>query len=150
MALSAILRPVGQVPSSQLQVYKGKAFMRFARKARIPDTDLWRAAQRANDGAIDADLGRGVIKQRIARSGEGKSGGSRSIILFRKNNRAVCVYGFEKKDAANIDRRELEAFRELAKVILNYTDTEIEQRVTDGALFHVEEPGEDNAWQTSK
>ena len=57
----------------------------------------------------------------------------------------LYVYGFEKKDAANIDRRELEAFRELAKVILAYTKLEIEQRVKDGALFHVEEPGEDNA-----
>jgi hypothetical protein len=128
-----------------LSVYKGKAFMRFARKARITDSDLWQAAQRANEGLVDADLGGGVIKQRIARTGEGKPGGSRSIILFRKNNRAVYVYGFEKKDAANIDRRELEAFRELADVILGYADDEIEQRVIDGALFKVEEPGEENA-----
>ncbi len=69
----------------------------------------------------------------------------RSIILFKKNNRAVSVYGFETKDAANIDRRELDAFRELAEVILGYTDVEIEHRVNDGALFNVEAPGEDNA-----
>ena len=42
----------------------------------------------------------GVIKQRIARLGQGKSGGSRSIILFRRNDRAVFIYGFEKKDLA--------------------------------------------------
>jgi len=132
-------------PSRTLSVYKGKAFVRFARKARITDADLWHTAQRANDGLVDADLGGGVIKQRIARAGEGKSGGSRSIILFKKNNRAVYVYGFEKKDAANIDRRELEAFRELAEVVLGYTDVQIAQRVKDGALFQVEEPGEDNA-----
>jgi hypothetical protein len=128
-----------------MSVYMGKPFMRFARKARIADADLWQAAKRANDGLIDADLGGGVIKQRIARAGEGTSGGSRSIILFKKNNRAVYVYGFEKKDAANIDRRELEAFRELAEVVLGYTDVEIAQRVKDGARFQVEEPGEDNA-----
>ena len=133
-----------------LFVYKGKAFVRFARKARISDADLWKAAQLANGGLVDADLGGGVIKQRIARTGEGKSGGSRSIILFKKNNRAVYVYGFEKKDASNIDRRALEAFRELAGVILGYTDVEMEQRVRDGALFHVEEPGEDNAQETSE
>ena len=136
---------MGQAPFRPLLVYQGKAFDRFARKARISDADLWQAAQRANDGLIDADLGGGVIKQRIARAGEGKSGGSRSIILFKKNNRAVYVYGFEKKNAANIDRRELEAFRELAEVILGYTDAEMEQRVKDGALFRVEEPGEDYA-----
>jgi len=83
-----------------------------------------------------------VIKQRIARAGEGKSGGSRTIILFRKNNRAVYVYGFEKKDLANIKPDELEAFRELAEVILGYTSAEIAKRVKDGALFEVEEPEE--------
>ncbi len=130
---------------STLSVYQSKSFVRFARKARITDADLWKAAQLANIGLIDADLGGGVIKQRIARAGEGKSGGSRSIILFKKNNRAVYVYGFEKKDVANIDRRALEAFRELAEVVLGYTDAEMEQRVRDGALFNVQEPEEDNA-----
>ncbi len=140
-----MLEGMTPAPSRTLSVYKGKAFVRFAKRARISDADLWQAAQRANQGLADADLGGGVIKQRIARAGEGKSGGSRSIILFKKNHRAVYIYGFEKKDAANIDRRELEAFRELAEVILNYTDAEMGQRVNDGALFRVEEPGEDNA-----
>ena len=93
---------------------------------------------------IDADLRGGVIKQRIARTGKGKSGGSRSIILFRKADSAVYVYGFEKKDLANIKANELEAFRELAQVILGYANAEIAKRVEDGALFKVEEPEESN------
>ena len=132
-----------QNSSKEFSVYKSKAFARFAKKARIADSDLWKTAQLANEGVVDADLGGGVVKQRIARAGEGKSGGSRSIILFRKNDRAVYVYGFEKKDLANIRPHELEAFRELAKVILEYTRDEIEKRVEDGALFKVQEP-EDN------
>ncbi|WP_158748602.1 type II toxin-antitoxin system RelE/ParE family toxin [Acidobacterium sp. S8] len=117
---------MGQNPSEGFSVYKSKPFARFVKKARITDSDLWRTARLANEGVIDADLGGGVVKQRIARSGEGKSGGSRSIILFRKNDRAVYVYGFEKKDIANIKPDELEAFRELAKVILGYTKAEIQ------------------------
>lgn len=135
---------VGRTSSKSLSVYKNKPFARFAKKARITDADLWKTAQLANEGVIDADLGGGVIKQRIARAGEGKSGGSRSIILFRKNDRAVYVYGFEKKDLANIKSNELEAFRELAQVILGYTNAEIAKRVEDGALFRVQEPEEDN------
>lgn len=135
---------MGQTSSRSLSVYKSKPFTRFAKKARITDADLWKAAQLANEGGIDADLGGGVIKQRIARAGEGKSGGSRSIILFRKNDRAVYVYGFEKKDLANIRPNELEAFRELAQVILGYTPAEIAKRVEDGALFNVEKPEEEN------
>jgi hypothetical protein len=129
--------------SRTLSVYKNKPFSRFARKARITDAELWKSATQANEGHIDADLGGGVIKQRLARPGQGKSGGSRSIILLKKDNRAVYVYGFEKKDLANIGSQELEAFRELAHVILGYTTDEITQRVKDGALFEIKQPEED-------
>jgi len=74
-----------------LSVYKNKPFDRFARKAGISDADLWRSAHLANEGLIDADLAGGVVKQRIARAGGGKSGGSRSIVPFRKDDRAVYV-----------------------------------------------------------
>jgi hypothetical protein len=131
---------------SKLAVYKGKPFARFARKAGITDTDLWKAARLANQGIIDADLGGGVIKQRIARAGEGKSGGSRTIILFRKDERAVYVDGFEKKDVANIRQDELVALCKLAETILGYTNAEIANRVQDGVLIKLEEPeGEVNA-----
>jgi len=90
-----------------LAVFKTKPFSRFARKARIDDSDLWEAARLANAGAIDADLGGGVIKQLVARRGEGKSGGTRTIILFQLKGRAVFVYGFEKKDLGNIKDSEL-------------------------------------------
>lgn len=128
--------------SSTLRVYKNKPFKRFAKKAGISDLELWKTALLANEGWIDADLGGGVIKQRIARSGEGKSGGSRAVILFRRNDRAVYVYGFEKKDLGNIRADELEAFRELAEVILGYSTTDLAKRIRDGALFMIEAPEE--------
>lgn len=127
----------------QFAVYKTKPFARFARKARIHDVDLWEAACLANAGRIDADLGGGVIKQRIARAGEGKSGGSRCVILFRAGERAVFVYGFEKKDLGNVKVDELEAFRELARVVLGYSGAEIAKRVGDGALIEIHSPQED-------
>jgi hypothetical protein len=137
---------VVKTASKTLSVYKTKPFARFAGKARITDADLWTAARLANQGMIGADLGGGVIKQRIARAGEGKSGGSRSIILFKKDDRAVYVHGFEKKDISNIGLKDLNAFRKLAKAYLGYTGAELAQRVEDGALLIVQEPeGEDNA-----
>ena len=133
------MRPTTPKP---LLVLKSKAFARFQRKAKITDTDLWSTAQDVEREVIDADLGGGVLKQRIARAGEGKSGSSRSIILFRRGSRAVYVYGFEKKDRANIKADELEAFRELAAVVLGYTDAELAERVRDGALLKVQAPEE--------
>ena len=120
---------VSPASTKPLSVYKSKPFARFQRKAGVTDTNLWRAAQAADRGVMDADLGGGVIKQRIARAGEGKSGGSRSIILFRKGSRAVY--------RANIKADELEAFRELAAIILGYTEAEMAKRVQDGALLAV-------------
>lgn len=122
----------------EFSVYKNKAFARFARKARITDQELWNAAQRANSGQIDADLGGGVIKQRLSRIGEGRSGGSRSIILFRRNERAVFVYGFEKKDLANIRPDELAAFRELAEIVLNYTEAQMKRFTEDGIFLKIQ------------
>jgi hypothetical protein len=137
---------VGKAAFKTLQVYKSKPFARFAKKARISDADLWTAARLANQGVIDADLGGGVIKQRIARAGEGKSGGSRTIVLFKRNDRAVFVHGFEKKDTANIGPNELVAFRKFAEVYLGYTNAAMAQLVEDGALFKLERPEEeDNA-----
>jgi hypothetical protein len=136
---------VGKAASKTLSIYKTRPFARFAKKARITDADLWKSAQLANEGLIDADLGGGVIKQRIARAGEGKSGGSRSIILFSKNDRAVFVYGFEKKDKANIGQSDLIAFRALANDVLHCPDSTIAHRVTSGSLIPVRpiEGGED-------
>ena len=59
---------------------------------------------RARQGLVDADIGGGVIKQRIARKGQGRSGGSRLIMLFRKGALAFFVYGFAKSDRQNLRR----------------------------------------------
>lgn len=74
-------------------VYKTKEFGRFARKAKVSDEKLCEAVGRADDGLVDADLGGGLIKQRVARAGQGRSGGHRTIIAFRTKNRSVFLYG---------------------------------------------------------
>ncbi|HEX9198818.1 MAG TPA: type II toxin-antitoxin system RelE/ParE family toxin [Acidobacteriaceae bacterium] len=118
--------------------FKTKTFARFARKARITDSELWKAAEAVNQGCIDADLGGGVVKQRIARAGQGKSGGSRSIILLRRGHRAVFVFGFEKKDQANISEHDLLLFRELAFLYLDASKKQMTQWIEAGALQRIE------------
>lgn len=78
--------------------------MRFARKEGISAETLLDAIERASHGQIDADLGSGVIKQRLARPGESRSKGYRSIILFRMGERAFFVYGFSKSEQSNISK----------------------------------------------
>ena len=80
-----------------MRVFKSKHFARFAAQEGIQDEVLCDAVKRADGGLVDADLGGGVIKQRLAREGRGRSGGYRSIILFRTANRAFfCIRLFEK------------------------------------------------------
>jgi hypothetical protein len=74
-----------------MRLFKSKAFARFARSQDIADEDLWEAIERAEKGLIDANLGGYVIKQRIARDGEGKSGGFRSITFGAETKRYSCM-----------------------------------------------------------
>ena len=77
-----------------MRVFKNKWFTKFAQKEDISDATLCEAIKDAEAGRIDADYGGGVIKQRIARPNEGKSGGYRAIILYRQGDKAFFVYGF--------------------------------------------------------
>ena len=97
-----------------MQTFKTKAFARFAVREGLEDAALCEAVQRAGRGLIDADLGGGVIKQRIARKGGGRSGGFRTIVLFRRGKLAFFVYGFAKSGRENLRQDELRTFRLLA------------------------------------
>ena len=127
-----------------MNVYKTKWFARFARKARISDEALWKAALAAESGLVDADIGHGIIKQRVARQGEGKSGGSRTFIVIRRYDRAVYVFGFEKKDQANIEPDEWESLKKIAKEILGYSEADIAENVRTGELVKIEGVEEGN------
>lgn len=117
-----------------MRVFKNAWFRRFARKERISDSDLREAVARAEAGRIDADLGGGVIKQRVARPGQGKSKGFRTIILFRQSERAFFVYGYAKSDRVNIRQDEETAFKESAKHVLNLSDEQLDA-LMDGDHF---------------
>ena len=84
---------------------------------------------RAEHGQIDADLGGGVIKQRIARLGAGRSQGYRSIILFRQSEWAFFVYGYAKSDLGNIRDDEAAQFKKMARQVLALTDVQLQQLI---------------------
>ncbi len=88
-------------------------------------------------GHIDTDYGGSVIKQRLARANQGKSGGYRCVILYRIQNKMFMVYGFAKKDRDNIDEDEVEAFKELADEMFNLTDESIDKLIKSKALIEV-------------
>jgi hypothetical protein len=120
-----------------LRIFKNKSFARFAKKSDISDTALCKAVRDAEQGLIDADLGGGVIKQRVARAGQGKSGGYRTMILFKAGTRAFFVHGFAKNEKDNIEPEDLIAFRKLAARMLEYKDTDLTQALNKHLLTEV-------------
>lgn len=94
---------------------------------------------------IAADLGGGVIKQRIARKGSGKSGGFRTLILFKLGQLAIFVHGFAKSEIENIRPDELAALKKLASEMLDYGEDAIERALTSGTLTEVKCNGQNEA-----
>ena len=92
------------------------------------------AIRQIEEGLIHADLGGGLVKQRIPRSGQGGSGGYRTIIVYRSGDRAIFVHGFAKNSVANISASELAAFRKLAAELLALSDQDI-QKAIDNQVF---------------
>ena len=101
-----------------MRIFKNAWFERFARKQHLSDRALWDVVRRAEYGKIDVDPGSGVIKQRVARQGQGKSGGFRIIIFYHTAERAFFIYGYAKNDRDNIDAHEEAQFRKAAGHVL--------------------------------
>lgn len=126
-----------------MRLFKNAWFERFARKQDIADKALLEAIERAERGLIDADLGGGVIKQRVARPGQGKSGGFRTIILYRTTERAFFVYGFAKSDRENIDDDEEAAFKKAAVHVLGLSEEHLAELIRKGQFSEVHDHGEE-------
>ncbi len=125
--------------STKLRVFKNRWFNKFCKKEHINDIDLQNMIRDIMSGNIDADYGGFVIKQRLARKNEGKSGGYRTIILYRMDDKAFFVYGFAKKDKHNITKEEEHLFKELAKEMLSYDDNILNKLSADGMLIEVKD-----------
>jgi hypothetical protein len=118
-------------------VFKTKSFARYARREGLEDADLCEAVARADRGLVDADLGQGVIKQRVARAGQGRSGGFRVIVFYRLGGRVVFVDGFAKNEKDNIGVRELAELSVLAADFLAYSNAYVRTLVNSGKWIEV-------------
>jgi hypothetical protein len=119
-----------------VQIFKTRSFGRFSDRERIADRTLREAIERAERGLIDADLGGGLIKQRIGRRGEGRSGGY--LIAFRTKHRAVFLYGFAKNERDNIGPNELLSFRRLGQGWLAADANQLKESLADESIAEVD------------
>jgi len=120
-----------------MRLLKVKTFSRWARKQRLPDSALAVAADEMRRGLLDAELGAGLMKKRVARAGSGKSGGYRVLAALRVAERCVFIYGFAKSERDNVDAQELRSLRQLAQAYLAMDEAGIERLIEAGELVEV-------------
>jgi hypothetical protein len=130
-----------------VRVFKTRALARFTKRESIGDESLLAAIETAKRGLIDADLGGGLIKQRVARPGQGKRGGFRMLIGFR-SDRAIFLFGFAKNERDNIDDKQLTTLREIVASWFAADERKIAQALKDGILIEVKH-GKENKNQSS-
>jgi len=123
----------------KVRVFKYTRFSRFASKEGITDNELLDIVDQLEEDQADANLGGDVYKVRVARQGEGKSGGHRVIVYFRNEFRTFFAYGFSKSDRANIGEKELKAFKIDARKQFLLTDEQIRASLQNGTLIEITE-----------
>ena len=119
------------------RIFKTRHFSRWMRKTQLSDELLYAAVCEMESGLIDADLGGGLVKKRIAVAGKGKRGSTRTLIATNKQNRWFFVFGFEKNEKANIDTKELKALQSFAADLLNFSVEELNRAVNDNLLLEI-------------
>lgn len=124
-----------------MRIFKTKLFAKFARREHISNASLIDAVERAGRGLVDADLGCGVIKQRLARQGHGRSGGYRTLIAYQMGDFSVFLFGFAKSERANVGDDELSSLQTIAGQWLG-DGRKLDRDADEGILIEVKHDDE--------
>ena len=119
------------------RVFKTRYFSRWFRKIGLSDVALCQAVKEMEQGLIDANLGGGVVKKRLALPGRGKRGGARTLVATNKGDRWFFLFGFEKNERANITAEELEGLRVITRQLLGMTSEQLDEAVRDDSLQEI-------------
>ena len=120
-----------------MKIFCSRIFTDLAQREGLTEFDLCQAMSEMRAGLIDAQLGSGLVKKRIARGGKGKSGGWRALLAFKAEQKAFFLYLFPKNQQDNITPRELQALRRLAKFYLSMNMHDIQAALENKELYEV-------------
>ena len=120
-----------------MPIFKTRSFARWVKREGLTDRDLVNAVVEMQKGLIDARLGGGLIKKRIARSGQGKRGGYRVILASNLGDRWVFMFGFAKNERDNVDDDELRLMKRLASAFLEMDDRMVKEALTSGEIVEI-------------
>ena len=116
---------------------KTKWFAKWAKKQRLSDHKLLQAIEDMQNNLSCADLGGGLFKVRVSSKQQGKSSGNRIIIVYKRGDRAVIVYGFMKSEQENLTPQELKSFKILAKDIVSLSEAELAHAIEQNIFMEI-------------
>jgi hypothetical protein len=114
-----------------------KQFAKWAAKHNIPENELINAMSEVQSGVIEANLGGHLYKKRIRFVGQGKSGSGRTIICYKKHDKAIFLHGFAKNEKDNLSKKELHALKEFSKILINLSPDHIRIAIKNGDFIEV-------------
>lgn len=120
-----------------MKIFQIKWFARWATKEGLLDQALRDAVCEMTQGLVDANLGGHVFKKRVGLGGRGKSGGVRTVLAFKVDDKAFFLYGFAKNQRDNIDDKELQALKKLASHLLAYDRSALDKAIKMQELIEV-------------
>ena len=118
------------------RLFKTKTFNRW-NKGLITDQALLNAVGEMQQGLIDANLGGGVFKKRIALPGKGKRGSARILLATQLKGRWFFIFGFNKNERDNIAPTELKQLHLLAQDLLSLNDSQLTRALALGELMEI-------------
>jgi hypothetical protein len=110
----------------------------FARWCRLSEETLCGAAREIESGLFEADLGKGVVKKRVAYPGKGKSGSARLLVAKRMKSFILFLVGRDKSDpGSDFTDAQISAAKELAIAYEKLDTAEIELVMQHGELKEI-------------
>jgi hypothetical protein len=119
------------------RILKTRNFVRWMKKTSLLDTALYKAVEEMENGLIDADLGRGVLKKRIGLPNKGKRGSVRTLVATNRGGLWIFVFGFEKNERSNISNQELDVLQSISHDLLNMSNKELDEAISSKVLTEV-------------
>jgi len=124
--------------SENMKKLATKWFKKWSKKVNLSNQTLLEAIENLEHGLSTADLGAHLHKVRVKRSNRGKRSSFRTVVVYRKEDKAIFLYGFSKNEKANIDASELAYFKKLGRDLLSLDADQINQSIEQQIMFDLE------------
>ncbi len=111
---------------------------KWASKHNINNDELFQALEELQEGKYEANLGGNLYKKRVRFVGRGKRGSGRTIVCYKKGDRAIFIHGFAKNEKSSLSKKELHALKEFAKLLFSLTSKQLVIAIQKGDFVEVQ------------